>query len=97
MPYTITILKPVYSKSGAQTSSTGRTYDMEPVSEKTAATLYDAIEVAEEYIDTSQDALGEEEGAHRYYEPARRSALAMSPDGSRIELPDGCVIEVVRS
>ena len=97
MPYIITILKPERSKHGVATSPTGQHFNHEPISETTATTLDEAIEAMESYIDLIQEGLGEEEGARRYFEPARRAALAMSPDGGKVNLPDGCVIEVVRT
>lgn len=79
MPFLICVNKP------------GNLPEIDPTA---AATLVDAIEAAEAHIDTSQDALGEEDGARRYFEPARRHALALGPDGGVISLPDGYVIDV---
>lgn len=97
MPYIITILNPVYSKTGASTSPTGRTYDLEPYSERTVVTLDEAIEAVEGFLDDAQDALGEEEGARAYFAPARDSVMALDEDGGRVELPDGWVAEVKRA
>lgn len=94
MAYIITILKPERSKHGVATSPTGQHYNHIPKDEIVVTTLDEAIEAMETRIDDAQDALGEEEGARRYFEPARRAALAMSPEGGRVELPDGYIIEV---
>lgn len=95
MPYTITILKPERSKHGVATSPSGQHYNHLPHEEKTVATIDEAIEYVEAHIDEAQDALGEEEGARRYYEPARTAALALDEEkGGRIDLPDGWTIQV---
>jgi hypothetical protein len=94
MAYTVTLLKPVYSRSGGLTSPTGRAYDMEVESDMAVVTMLEAIESVEFYIDEAQDALGEEEGAQKYFEPARRAVVAMPEEGGRIELPNGLVVEI---
>lgn len=94
MAYTVTLFKPVYSKGGGLTSPTGRAYDMEPQSDMAVVTIDEAIESVEFYIDEAQEALGEEEGARKYFDQARRSVAVMGEDGGKVELPDGCTVEV---
>lgn len=94
MAYIVTLLKPVYSKSGAATSPTGRAYDMEPQSEMAVVSIDEAIEAVEFYIDEAQEALGDEEGAQAYFTDARNSAMALDNEGGRVEIPNGLVAEV---
>jgi hypothetical protein len=98
MPYTVTLLKPERSKHGTATSPSGEHFNHEPQNEVHVLTFEEALEAAEAYIDDAQDALGEEEGARAYFEPARKAAFALSEeDGGTIELPDGWTIVVVSS
>jgi hypothetical protein len=98
MPYIITVLKPKRSKHGVATSPTGQHFNHEDESEVTVATMNDVLDTVEAIIDDAQDALGEEEGARRYFDPARTAAMALDEEhGGRIDLPDGSIIEVKAS